>query len=81
MVPYVRKSFVKHFCNAMEYVYDTPYGIKPQMEMYTNTSIDLATTNCPFYKENPRAYKYAMDMTIKEIAQGAEGLYHNLNTL
>ena len=28
-----------------------------------------------------KAYEYAMDMTIKEIEQAVEGMYHNLNTL
>ena len=28
-----------------------------------------------------KAYKYAMDMTIKETQQAVEGMYHNLNTL
>ncbi|MBO7209932.1 MAG: anaerobic ribonucleoside-triphosphate reductase, partial [Methanobrevibacter sp.] len=30
---------------------------------------------------NEAAYKYAMDMTIKETNQAVEGMYHNLNTL
>ena len=29
----------------------------------------------------PKAYQYAMDMTIKECQQAVEGMYHNLNTL
>jgi ribonucleoside-triphosphate reductase len=34
-----------------------------------------------FYKENPKAYQYALRMTEREIYQAVEGLYHNLNTL
>ena len=33
------------------------------------------------YKIYQKAWKYALDMTKKEIHQGVEGLYHNLNTL
>ena len=33
------------------------------------------------YKQYQNAFNYAMDMTNKEIHQGVEGLYHNLNTL
>ena len=33
------------------------------------------------YKKRSKAYKYAMDMTIRETEQAAEGMYHNLNTL
>ena len=32
-------------------------------------------------KKFKKAYKYAMDMTIKELNQAAEGMYHNLNSL
>lgn len=30
------------------------------------------------YKKFEKAYKYAMDMTIKECNQAVEGMYHNL---
>ncbi len=33
------------------------------------------------YKKYQKAWQYALDMTNKEIHQGVEGLYHNLNTL
>ena len=33
------------------------------------------------YKIFERAYKYAMDMTEREVHQAVEGMYHNLNTL
>ena len=32
-------------------------------------------------KKFKKAYKYAMDMTIKELNQAVEGMYHNLNSL
>ena len=33
------------------------------------------------YKQYQKAFKYAIDMTNKEIHQAVEGMYHNLNTL
>ena len=33
------------------------------------------------YQKYKKAYKYAMDMTEKEIHQASEGMFHNLNTL
>ena len=33
------------------------------------------------YKYFSKAYKYAMDMTKRELKQAVEGMYHNLNTL
>lgn len=33
------------------------------------------------YKTYDKAFKYAMDMTEREVHQAVEGMYHNLNTL
>lgn len=33
------------------------------------------------YKKFQKAYNYALEMTKREIHQGVEGIYHNLNTL
>lgn len=75
MVPYVRKSFAKHFLDGMKYIepriYDTEW-LKDMKE----SSIDDER-----YKSYEKAYTYAMDMTIKETQQAVEGMYHNLNTL
>ena len=87
MVPYVRKSFAKHFLDAMEWVYENDFNIRPQFEGYDlkDVSIDFDTMSYPnihcFYKENSKAYQYALKMTEREIHQAVEGLYHNLNTL
>ena len=72
MVPYVRKSFAKHFLNGMKYIEDN--GVLYDKAELMNISIDA-----PLYKEQPKAYKYAMDMTVKEVHQAVEGMYHNLN--
>ena len=73
MVPYVRKSFYKHWCNGIKYTENCePESlIKPE-----DWSIEDEV-----YKHYGKAYQYAMDMTIKECQQAVEGMYHNLNTL
>ena len=80
MVPYVRKSFNKHFCNGLIYIEEQP----EQIEAYKNPSgsviEDISITD-NWYKDFSKAYEYAMDMTIKETQQAVEGMYHNLNTL
>ena len=85
MVPYVRKSFAKHFLDAMEFVYDVPMGLRPQFD-----GIDLGQVSIVpdrdfgvrhYYKQNPKAYDYAMKMTEREVYQAVEAMYHNLNTL
>ena len=75
MVPYVRKSFRKHFSDGIDYIEKcpTPFVLTKKAE---DTSID---DEC--YKFHPDACKYAMEKTIEELNQAVEGMYHNLNTL
>ena len=74
MVPYVRKSFAKHFLDGVEYILDN--SIEYDREELLQLSIDSS-----LYKEQPKVYKYALAKTEKELAQAVEGMYHNLNTL
>lgn len=73
MVPYVRKSFLKHFIDGLKYIEGIEYNKKDGDE---KLSIDSEE-----YKYYSKVYKYAMDMTEKELKQAVEGMYHNLNTL
>ena len=74
MVPYVRKSFWKHFKDGLHYVQGEPFP--------DNTSFDPELSiEADIYKVADDAYKYAIDMTTKECYQAVEGMYHNLNTL
>ncbi len=76
MVPYVRKSFYKHFIDGLHYIED-PLGDEHALNINNKMSIEDIR-----YKEPYRyAYSYAMDMTIRETHQAVEGMYHNLNTL
>lgn len=78
MVPYVRKSFRKHFIDGLKYCEpDFPFNI----DEYANHIPEDAGIEDEEYKLQPKAYQYAMDMTIKETHQAVEGMYHNLNTL
>lgn len=72
MVPYVRKSFYKHFKDGIKYI-----------ENYKDISgvSDSEPIDSDKYKEHEKAYNYALDMTVKETKQAVEGMYHNLNTL
>ena len=80
MVPYIRKSFNKHFCDGLIYIEEQP----EQVEAYKNPSgsmIEDISIEDDWYKDFPKSYKYAMDKTKKELKQAVEGMYHNLNTL
>ena len=81
MVPYVRKSFYKHFLKGMKYLVNKEIGQK-QIDKYmkklnNELPIDDEVYKMPF----SYVYNYAMEMTEQEIHQAVEGLYHNLNTL
>ncbi len=75
MVPYVRKSFIKHYKDGIKYICNT------DLESLNNKKLDMLSIEDDFYKNNSKVYQYAKDMTEKEVYQAVEGLYHNLNTL
>jgi ribonucleoside-triphosphate reductase len=86
MVPYVRKSFYKHYKDGLKYL-ENINELKIVDE--NNNIIDLNTVDwnsnvIGIEKErfgSEKAYKYAMEMTERELQQAVEGMYHNLNTL
>ena len=75
MIPYVRLSFAKHYATGMKYLRGEEWE-ELDKEFIKNTSI-----NDKFWTKDTEVYKYALDMTEKEIYQAVEGMYHNLNTL
>lgn len=90
LVPYVRKSFYKHYLDGWKYIepsIKTPSGmleISMKDIEYTSINDDLYTKTQYSNLSQDRQdaiYRYAYDMTVKEIYQATEGLFHNLNTL
>ena len=80
MVPYVRKSFFKHYNEGLKYI----GGIQDFSDIGFNLTIDKAagtSIDDTIIYNHQAAYKYAKDMTEKEAYQAVEGMYHNLNTL
>lgn len=77
MVPYVRKSFWKHYRDGLIWLYEDNNS-----ELFTMERTDkYRSIDEPFWKEDTKVYQYALDMTEKECKQAVEGMYHNLNTL
>lgn len=75
MVPYVRKSFKKHYIDGLKYI----EGITDQ-KLFNHIPDDAGIEDGE-YKIYAKAYQYAMDMTTKEVYQAVEGMYHNLNCI
>lgn len=74
MVPYVRKSFRKHMIDGLKYIEEITD------EEYLNSIPKELPFNDPEANDphHGKAYKYALDMTTKELQQAVEGMYHNL---
>lgn len=90
MVPYVRKSFAKHYRDGLKWVGGLSDdevarfmdGVVVGTFSCENPSADRDTGICdPIWDSNPRVQQYAMSATTKELEQAVEGLFHNLNTL
>ena len=73
MVPYVRKSFRKHYIDGLQYIENIS-----NQELFDHIP-DNAGIEDNEYMVYDKAYKYALDMTKKEVYQAVEAMYHNLN--
>ena len=78
MVPYVRKSFIKHYSDGLEFIGTEKSGYDEKSYSEKATT-DLRIDN-EYYKANPKVYRYAMKMLLREVKQAIEGLYHNLES-
>ena len=77
MVPYVRKSFYKHYQDGYAYLMmDGRYSL----EDYFSKPEDISIEN-EKYKKFRSVYSYALSMTRRECYQAVEAMFHNLNTL
>lgn len=87
MVPYVRKSFNKHWVDGMNFIEgcdnfktSSYYSLTfPNKETIEKIGIDDVVAYQALHY--PEAYKYAFAMTEREVYQAVEAMYHNLNTL
>lgn len=73
LVPYVKKSFYKHFKIGAEFI----EGVTIPIEEFN----DKMSLDDEKYKSSGKVYTFAIKQTEKELKQAVEGMYHNLNTL
>ena len=74
MVPYIRKSFRKHFTDGVKYI------LNVKNVTYSEDAENMSIED-DRYKKHKQVYEYALEMTERETRQAVEGMYHNLNTL
>jgi ribonucleoside-triphosphate reductase len=75
MVPYVRKSFYKHYKDGKKWL-----SINKKFEL-SKEKVEQTSINDKKVYTNKKARKFALEMIKKELNQAAEGLLHNLNSL
>lgn len=81
MIPYVRKSFRKHYLDGMNYCESHNASWQDDYNIIVGSKNNELSIEDEQYKEYSNAYFYALDMTTKETYQAAQGMFHNLNTL
>ena len=85
MVPYVRKSFFKHYVTGAIYIEDkSTRWLQENIYDYLNDPDcfkEEQSIDADIWKQEKKIYKYAIDMTEKELKQAVEAMYHNLNSL
>lgn len=82
MIPYVRKSFYKHYNDVSEtLILGKPIELKK--EEIVNTSIEDKIYKSKHWWNfiRKRTYEIALKRTNKELSQAVEGFMHNMNTL
>ena len=81
MVPYVRKSFFKHFKKGLRYICGMDQDQIKNVVWHINPEKMSIEDALYTDKQFAKVYTYALDMTKAELDQAVEGMYHNLNTL
>ena len=81
MVPYIKKSFVKHYRDGLTYCEDDIHREVIDKLSDSHKYMETLSIEDMYFKECKKAYRYAIKMTEKETQQAVEAMYHNLNTL
>ena len=82
MVPYVRKSFAKHYRDGLYYIYGISNAkIDYEIDRMLMAAKEYSIMDSEYEAYAPKAKDYALDLTMRELSQAVEGMYHNLNTL
>lgn len=81
MVPYIKKSFVKHYRDGLTYCEDDIHREVIEKLSDSHKYMETLSIEDTYFKECKKAYRYAIKMTEKETQQAVEAMYHNLNTL
>lgn len=80
LVPYIRKSFYKHFKRALHYLLEyTEEEVEAILASYGREAIQYS--NEELREKYPKAFRYATDLTEESIKQAIQGLEYEINSL
>lgn len=75
LVPYIKKTFKKHFTKGLKYI----DGLSDDKIEELKDSID--SQNIELKEKYPKTYTYSYDMTEESVKQGMQGLEYEINSL
>lgn len=77
LVPYVKKSFRKHFAKALKYI--ERISIEEIESILAGNEIEYA--NEKIRESYPQSFQYAVDLTEESVKQAMQGLEYEINSL
>ncbi|MGL6100866.1 MAG: anaerobic ribonucleoside-triphosphate reductase [Fusobacteriaceae bacterium] len=77
LVPYIKKSFKKHFLKGLKYV----ERLSEDEIIKISNSNDIQYSNKELEKIYPSGFSYAVDMTEESVKQATQGLEYEINSL
>ncbi len=76
LVPYIKKTFKKHFLRGVKYIDDLK---EEQIEELKKEDIEYS--NLELKNKYPKTYEYSVDMTEESVKQAMQGLEYEINSL
>ena len=76
LVPYIKKTFKKHFLRGVKYIDDLK---EEQIEQLKKEDIEYS--NLELKNKYPKTYEYSLDMTEESVKQAMQGLEYEINSL
>ena len=76
LVPYIKKTFKKHFLRGVKYIDDLK---EEQIEELKKEDIEYS--NLELKNKYPKTYEYSLDMTEESVKQAMQGLEYEINSL
>ena len=77
LVPYIKKTFAKHFLKGLKYIDELD---EAAIEILSKKQ-KIDHSNNALAQQYPKSYQYASDLTEESIKQAMQGLEYEINTL